>query len=315
MSHIYTSFAFALKQNKELLLACSPKFSEIVGYIERKQFSGNQSEFAKDLNFALKTAAIMVNHFKQVYVINETMQAEIDFIHQALREDAGISFKVPIAFIIPRTPTASLFGDSSLRACGGYSTALQVWWYLPFLDDIVHQTLLHMKNNDNETFISINCLEYVTIIVNYCAAISVILEDDDIADPHPVMLCVTDNISAKSWTVHTSKKSIISRALARFFCRLLIGSNVGINAKWISTLANKIADEISRIKKSAHNSSSFQYFFSKLQKDHVELKHCSFFQPSQELLSMIWDILLTRKSPDLSKVLLLKQNGLGRLST
>jgi len=315
MSHIYTSFAFALKQNKELLLACSPKFSEIVGYIERKQFSGNQSEFAKDLNFALKTAAIMVNHFKQVYVINETMQAEIDFIHQALREDAGISFKVPIAFIIPRTPTASLFGDSSLRACGGYSTALQVWWYLPFLDDIVHQTLLHMKNNDNETFISINCLEYVTIIVNYCAAISVILEDDDIADPHPVMLCVTDNISAKRWTVHTSKKSIISRALARFFCRLLIGSNVGINAKWISTLANKIADEISRIKKSAHNSSSFQYFFSKLQKDHVELKHCSFFQPSQELLSMIWDILLTRKSPDLSKVLLLKQNGLGRLST
>ena len=172
-----------------------------------------------------------------------------------------------------------------------------------------------MKNNDNETFISINCLEYVTIIVNYCAAISAILEDDDIADPHLVVLCVTDNISAKNWTVHTSKKSIIGRALARFFCGLLIGSNVGINAKWISTLANKIADETSQIKKSAHNPSSFQYDFSKLQQDHVELKHCRFFQPSQELLSMIWDILLTRKSPDLSKVLLLKQNSLGRLST
>jgi hypothetical protein len=187
MSHIYTSLAFALKQNKELLLACSPKFCEIVGSIERKQFSGNQSEFAKELNFALKTAAKMVNHFKQVYVINETMRAEIDFIRQALREDSGISFKVPIAFIIPRTPTVSLFGDSSLRACGGYSTALRVWWYLPFPDDIVHRTLLHMKNNDNETFISINCLEYVTIIVNYCAAISAILEDDDITDPHPVV--------------------------------------------------------------------------------------------------------------------------------
>jgi len=165
----------------------------------------------------------------------------------------------------------------------------------------------------NETFILINCLEYVTIIVNYCAAISVILEDNDIADPHPVVLCVTDNISAKNWTVHTSKKSIIGRALARFFCGLLIGSNVGINAKWISTLANKIT--ISRIKKSAHNPSSFQYDFSKLQQDHVELKHCRFFQPSQELLSMIWDILLMQKSPNLSKVLLLKQNGLGRLST
>jgi hypothetical protein len=93
--------------------------------------------------------------------------------------------------------------------------------------------------------------------------------------------------------VHTSKKSIIGRALARFFCGLLIGSDVGINAKWISTSANKIADEISRIKKSTQNPSSFHYDFSKLQQDHVELKHCRFFQPSQELLSLIWDILLT----------------------
>ena len=53
MSHIYTSLAFALKQNKELLLACSPKFHEIVGNIKQKQFSGNQSEFARELNFAL----------------------------------------------------------------------------------------------------------------------------------------------------------------------------------------------------------------------------------------------------------------------
>jgi hypothetical protein len=34
---------------------------------------------------------------------------------------------VPIAFIIPRTPSAYLFGDSSLLACGGYSTTLRIW--------------------------------------------------------------------------------------------------------------------------------------------------------------------------------------------
>ena len=315
MSHIYTSLAFALKQNKELLLTCSPKFHEIVGDIERKQFSGSQSEFARELNFALKTAAKMVNHYKQIYVINETMRAEIDFIRQALADNSGISFEVPIGFIIPRTPTASLFGDSSLRACGGYSTTLRVWWYIPFPDEIVHRTLLHMKNNENETFISINCLEYVTIIINYCAAIYAFAKNDITTDPHPVVLCVTDNVSAKNWTVHTSKKSIIGRALARFFCGLLIGSDVGINAKWISTHANKIADDISRLKKSATNPLSFQYDFSKLQQDHAELKHCHFFQPSQELLSMIWDILLTRRSPALNKVLRLKQNGFGKLST
>jgi len=66
--------------------------------------------------------------------------------------------------------------------------------------------------------------------------------------------------------------------------------------------------------KSAYDPFSFQYDFAKLQQDHVELRHCRFFQPSRELLSMIWEILLTRNSPDLNKVRLLKQNGLGKLS-
>jgi hypothetical protein len=84
-------------------------------------------------------------------------------------------------------------------------------------------------------------------------------------------------------------KSIIGQALARFFCELLIGSNVGINAKWISTAAYKIADDISRIKKSATSTaSSFHYDFSKLQQNYAELKHCCFFQPSPELLLVIW---------------------------
>ncbi len=116
MPHIYTSLAFALKQNKALFLACSPKFQELVDKIERKQFSGNQSEIAKELNFALKTAAKLVNGHKQVYAINKTRQAELDFIRQALNNDSGIAFEAPIAFIIPRTPMATLFGDSLLRA-------------------------------------------------------------------------------------------------------------------------------------------------------------------------------------------------------
>ena len=293
MSHIYTSLAFALKQNKELLLVSSPKFCEIVGNIQRGNFFGSYSEIARELNFALKTAAKMVNNHKQYYLINETMRAEIEFIRQALRENSWAKFEVPIAFIIPRTPSAFLFGDSSLRACGGYSTTLQTWWYLSFPDFIIERTLLHLKNNKDETFISINCLEYVTIIINYCVAITAISESNIINDPNPVVLCVMDNISAKNWTTHTCKKSIIGRALARFFCGLLIGSGVGINATWISTTENKTADDISRIKKSAHDPFSFQYDFAKLQQDHAELRHCRFFQPSQELLSMIWDILLT----------------------
>ena len=118
--------------------------------------------------------------------------------------------------------------------------------------------------------------------------------------------------------MHTCNKSIIGRALAHFFCRLLIGSEVGINAKWISTVANKIADNISRLKKSlTSTTSSFTYNdFSKLKQDHADLKHwhCCFYHPSQELLSMIWQIALTCKLPDLDIVLALKLSGLGKLS-
>jgi len=115
---------------------------------------------------------------------------------------------------------------------------------------------------------------------------------------------VTDNISAKNWTMHTSKKSIIGRALARFFCGLLIGSKVGINAKWITTLHNKIADDISRLKATNPSTNTSHHDFTKLKQDHKELKTCR-----------IWRILLTRSCPALSEVLQMKPPDLGKLST
>jgi hypothetical protein len=71
MSHIYTSLTYTLKKNELLLQSCSHKFRDIVGKIERKQFAGSQRKMARELNFALKTAAKMVNSHSQVYIINE----------------------------------------------------------------------------------------------------------------------------------------------------------------------------------------------------------------------------------------------------
>jgi hypothetical protein len=159
-------------------------------------------------------------------------------------------------------------------------------------------------------------LEYITIIINYCAVLTAFWEDSISDDPNPVILCITDNISAKNWTIHISKKSIIGQALARFFCGLLINSRVGINAKWISTLENKIADAISRLKvTNLLRSPTSTYDFSQLKQDHKELKAYHFFHPSPKLLSVIWKILLTQKCPLLSKVLEMRPPALGRLST
>ncbi len=178
--------------------------------------------------------------------------------------------------------------------------------------------LLHLKNNSDNTFISINCLEYVTIIIDYCATLVVLATRKVNNDPYPVVLCVTDNTSALNWMLHTSKKSIIGRVLTRFFCGLSIGLQVGINAKWISTIENVIADKISRVKRTneiSPLSSTYKltYDYSNLQQEHEELKACNSFQPSPKLLSLIWEILLTQRCPDLSLILSLKLHNLGKL--
>ena len=128
--------------------------------------------------------------------MNKTMQEELNFIADALKPDSGIKFETPIAHLIPRTPTASIVGDSSLLACGGYSITLKFWWHFSFPENVVKQTLLHLKDNSDESFISINRLEYFTIIVNYCASLVVFATREVNDDPHPVVLCITDNTTA-----------------------------------------------------------------------------------------------------------------------
>ncbi len=211
---------------------------------------------------------------------------------------------------------ASIIGNISLLSCGGYSTTLKFWWHLTCLPEITTRTLLHLKDNSEQSFISINCLKFVTIILNYCASLIVFATQKISDNPHPVVLCVTDNTSALNWTLHTSKNSIIGRALARFFCGLLIGSRVGINTKWISMIDNKIADKLSRLKATnSPSTNSLTNDYSNLNQEHEELRACIFYQPSHRLLSLIWDILLTQSCPNLKQILKLRPLDLGKLCT
>jgi hypothetical protein len=59
----------------------------------------------------------------------------------------------------------------------------------------------------------INILEFVMVIINYCAALHVVRTSPVTDDPHPVTLNVTDSSSALSWTLHTCKQSKIGKCL------------------------------------------------------------------------------------------------------
>lgn len=161
--------------------------------------------------------------------------------------------------------------------------------------------------------------------MNYCASLVAIMTDGLTEDPCPVLLAWCDNTSAVSWITHAAVGSTIGRALGRFFCALLIDSPLGINAKWLSTLENEIADEISRLKKltiqaadcssdcTAESETNIDW--NHLFQSFPQLKTCRTFVPSNELVSCLWHCLSTGSCPDLDRIERLKRAGLGKLAT
>jgi hypothetical protein len=155
---------------------------------------------------------------------------------------------------------------------------LGFWWHIPFPKAVKQHTLLHKQDNKDGLLISINVIKFVTVIINYCAALHILTTTSVTDDPYPVLLNVTDNASVQSWTTGACKKSKVGHMLARFFCSLMINSPLAINSKWISIDKNKIADDISRIKKESANEDSPPFFdHSTLTQRYPELIHCSSF--------------------------------------
>jgi hypothetical protein len=140
-------------------------------------------------------------------------------------------------------PTFITFGDSCLKGVGGFSLSLGFWWHLPFLEEVKLRMLLHKWDNADSQLISINVLKFVTIIINYCTALHMVLSTNPTNNPYPVLLNVTSNASALSWTTGACRKSRIGRLLARFFCLLLINPPLGINSQWITCLRSFLSSD------------------------------------------------------------------------
>jgi hypothetical protein len=246
-------------------------------------------------SFTMKHAAKLTHHASYQYNINKTMHYEIKFFHIKLKPDSGIKWEMPIAHLIPRTPFAMTIRDCLLEGTGGFSITLGFWWHINFPDEVVQCILQFKTNNNDGMLVSIIVLEFVTVIINYCTALHVVWTSPVTDDSHPVILNITKISSALSWTLHTCKRSKIGQKLACFFCSLLINLPLGINSQWISTIDNKITDNISRIKKQSDINSSPAFDYTILKQTYLELRHCSFFQIQPELILLTWDIVLTKK--------------------
>lgn len=315
MSHLYASVSYALTSNRRYLTTNCKDFQNLLQVVEGKksfEILGMDQNIIipNTVNYAKKKLAQMPHHSKKEFPIIKTMRAEL-MLFTNLLEDISISWESPIAHMVTREAYANSSGDACLHQSGGFSIKLRFIWHIEFPIEIQQRTILHIKSGPEQ--IGINVLEFVAIIINYAAALTIILLEPPTDDPYPILLNHADNKAATKW-IRLCTSSPMGRRLALIFCFLLMESPLGINAKWLPGDENTIADAISRAKQTRHTNNSF-YDYSSLKQEYPVLMNCRSFQPSQDLLSMLWTAILTENTPTLNEVRRLKQNGLGKLST
>ena len=135
--------------------------------------------------------------------------------------------------------------------------------------------------------VSINCLEFVIIIISYNAVLDAIdLMDKLRGIPHPKALILADNTAADSWTRKIASSSIIGKALYRILCALLGNQSAGLDSAHISGTDNDCADNISRLTKDLIST------ISSLFQKYPKLASYHRYHPSPELISLIYSALL-----------------------
>ena len=97
------------------------------------------------------------------------------------------------------------------------------------ISDVVRRAML--PNNKKEKLISINCLEFACVVINFAAAIYALHVDYIDLSIYPVLLNWCDNKAATCWVNIGCKSSMIGRNLAKIFIGLLMITNLGIQAE------------------------------------------------------------------------------------
>ena len=288
MPHMFSSVAFGLRMNEEFL-GSTASFRKLMKRAKAKPLP-DLVEDEREINFAIRQVAQKKHRCDEKHFMPPSLTKEIAYMTRVL-QDNDIKLSTPLAHIVDRDPTWQAWADACKRSGGGWSTDLLFWWHLVFPQDIVDRA--YLPNNKSGLLISINVLEMICVIINMAASIYFAWLDNHDMSTFPILANWCDNKAAHYWVETRCKSSLLGREMGRLFCGLLMGTNLGIQSDWISTKHNVTADDISRL-----TSANGEYDYSQLIVDHPHLASCRQFQPSDTLLTMIWDALRNNGSPD-----------------
>ena len=308
MSCMHSSIARALKDSQEHLVRTNSDFRRMLrekkrqvktathrappeGDTPRHGKATQHDAEERHQRFAASKMAKQVHHTQQRFKITKTMRHELRLVTEAL-SSPWIEMWQPLGHLIKRSPSGTGWSDSSLHAAGGYSLDMKFWWYIEWPENIRKCTLKFVYTNKDGKLVTINALEYASLIINYAAAtfiLSHVMRSP--RDPHPVVLLYADNRTAEAWLIKASKASHAGRALGYIQAAIMINNPVGTNVDHVTSEDNEIADRISRIASEAVLLTEMD----KIYKDHPSLRSCARFYPSAELISLIMEALSTKK--------------------
>jgi len=249
-------------------------------------------------HFAISQLLRQTWHSRTKYRVSPSLRKELKFLQYLFKHRTKFKFSSPIAHIIPRDYDYSAKGDACLDGAGGFSSSLKFWWYIQWPDKIKMKTIKHFVKTYKTIsggFVSINLLEYVTIIISYAACVIQLQNmHNDLPHPNPTLLIESDNTTAVSWTRKAASSTPAGKQLAFLLTSIMVkNQHIGLSSTHISGIENTVADEISRTPSLSSQHSLFSSL-SSLRQKYPQLKGSQQFLPSPSLLSTIWDALLLK---------------------
>jgi len=140
MSHLYSSLAFALCENRAFLINTSKRFRALIKKTKQDGIHGVAAD-EREINFALSQSAKKVHSCPTKYRIPPSLREELEY-KRGILANTDISLHTPIAIIVPRDYEYALWADSSKQSGGGWSTDMKFWWYLEYPTEIVARATL-----------------------------------------------------------------------------------------------------------------------------------------------------------------------------
>ncbi len=109
MSHLYSSLAFALRENRAFLINTSKLFRALVKKTKQDKIHCVAAD-EREINFALSQSAKKVHSCSAKYRIPPSLCAELEYLRRILA-NTDISLHTPIAIIVPRDYEYAMWAD------------------------------------------------------------------------------------------------------------------------------------------------------------------------------------------------------------